>query len=226
MTVTLVFLASLMALFVFWLVRQSIHSRPWVAQTAAGGAGALAAGLTAPRVGFAVFLAVATSIFALSVSAYTMRMHMGSDWLHLHPPSVLWINTAVLVLASVAMQWTWNASRRGAARSLSIGLQAAGTLSLAFVAGQYVVWRQLDAAGFYASTNPANAFFYLLTGLHAVHLLGGLIGWGRIALAETRGATPAALRPGLELCALYWDYLLVVWVVLFGVLLWHDSPAA
>jgi cytochrome c oxidase subunit III len=221
MTVTLVFLAALMGLFVFWLVRQSLNVRPWVAQSIQGHAPALPHGLTAPRVGLAAFIAVATSVFAISISAYSMRMHMGSDWVHLHPPRVLWANTLVLALASVAMQWTWNAARRGDARALSRGLTASGTLSLAFVVGQVLVWRHLDASGFYAWTNPSNSFFYLLTGLHVAHLLGGLVAWLRTAVAEAYGATPARLLPRIELCALYWHYLLLVWAVLFALLHWH-----
>ena len=119
MTVTLAVLAVIMGLFVVWLVRQSINVRPWVAQSIPGRAPPLAYGLTAPRVGLVAFIAVATSVFAISISAYSMRMHMGSGWLHLHPPPLLWVNTAVLVLASVAIQWTWSAARRGDARNLS-----------------------------------------------------------------------------------------------------------
>ena len=225
MTVTLAVLAVIMGLFVVWLVRQSINVRPWVAQSIPGRAPPLAYGLTAPRVGLVAFIAVATSVFAISISAYSMRMHMGSGWLHLHPPPLLWVNTAVLVLASVAIQWTWSAARRGDARNLSRGLTATGTLSLAFVVGQVVVWWHLDTAGYYAWTNPAHAFFYLMTGLHALHLLGGLIAWGRTAVAEARGAPPARLLPQVELCALYWHYLLLVWAVLFAVLSWHSGDA-
>ena len=83
-----------------------------------------------------------------------------------------------------------------------------------------LAWRQLQAAGYYAAGNPANAFFYLLTGLHGLHLLGGLVVWGRTLPGCRAGARrPARLRLSVELCTVYWHYLLVVWLVLFGLLL-------
>lgn len=220
MTVTLVFLALLMAALAGWLLSQSINVAPWVAQSATPAhAGRLPQGFTAQRVGLLAFVAVATSIFALSISAYLMRMHMGADWRPLPEPGLLWVNTGILLLASLALQWAWGAARRGDARALAIGLLAGGGFSLAFVVGQYLAWRQLNAAGFYLAANPANAFFYLLTALHAAHLLGGLIAWARTCLKLGRGAAPARVRGAVELCALYWHYLFVVWAVLFGLVL-------
>ena len=69
------------------------------------------------------------------------------------------------------------------------------------------------------STNPANGFFYLITGLHGLHLLGGLVAWGRTSDKVWRGFEPAQVRLSVELCAVYWHFLLVVWLVLFALLL-------
>ena len=86
--------------------------------------------------------------------------------------------------------------------------------------GQWFAWGQLQAAGYYATSNPANAFFYVLTGLHGLHLLGGLVVWGWTFARMSRGrTTPAAMLLRVELCAVYWHYLLFIWLVLFGVLL-------
>ena len=97
---------------------------------------------------------------------------------------------------------------------------AGGIFAVAFLAGQLLAWRQLQAAGYYAAGNPATAFFYLLTAVHGLHLLGGLFVWGRV-VARTwgRDATVGAARLSVELCTVYWHYLLVVWLVLFGLLL-------
>jgi cytochrome c oxidase subunit III len=93
-----------------------------------------------------------------------------------------------------------------------------GVMSLVFIAGQYVVWRQLNAAGFYLDSNPASAFFFVLTGLHVLHLMGGLVAWGNGHAAHERHRTVSGCAPGIELCALYWHFLLAVWVVLFALL--------
>lgn len=224
MTVTLVFLAILMAAFVAWLVRQSINVRPWVAESGkTGHVPHLPAAATAPWVGLAVFLAVVTSLFALSVSAYMMRMGHGAghgtDWRPLPEPGLLWVNTGVLLLGSLAMQWAWGAAKRGNNKALRLGLMAGGACTIAFIGGQYLVWLQLNAAGYYATANPANAFFYLLTALHALHLLGGLVAWARMIPRVWGGATPLQVRESVGLCAIYWHYLLVIWAVLFGLVL-------
>lgn len=222
MTVTLAFLAVLMAFFVGWLLRQSINVKPWVAgSTAAHEASSLPERFSAGRVGLAVFVAVATSIFALTISAYMMRMHMGTHWQHLHVPQMLWANTALLLLASVALQVAWNGARRGNSRQLRIGLTLGGGCSVAFIAGQFLAWRQLDAAGYYLTASAASAFFYLMTTLHGLHLLGGLVAWAKTVLKVARGRELAQVRSSVELCTLYWHYLFIVWIVLFSVLLMH-----
>ena len=73
--------------------------------------------------------------------------------------------------------------------------------------------------GYFAKTNPANAFFYLITGLHGLHLLGGLVAWGWTSAKVWRGFDIARVRLSVELCTVYWHFLLVVWLVLFALLL-------
>lgn len=220
MTFTLVFLALLMAALVFWLVRQSVNVRPWVAEsTAPDHTPYVPVGATAPRIGLGVFLAVVTALFALTVSAYMMRMDMAVDWRPLPEPGQLWINTAVLVLGSVLLQWAWHAAKHGKEGALRIGLAAGGLCTVAFIGGQYLVWQQLVDAGYYAGSNPANAFFYVLTGLHAAHLVGGLVAWTWILIRVLGGASARAVRPSVELCAVYWHFLLLIWAVLFGLVL-------
>lgn len=220
MTVSLVFLVLLMAAFAGWLISQSINVRPWVAESAdSRQSHHWPSGLSAPRLGLVVFLAVATSLFALSVSAYLSRMEYGTDWAPVPEPALLWVNTGLLLLASIALQGAWNAAGRGDPRRTVRRLAAGGLLSLAFVGGQYLVWRQLAAAGFYVDANPANAFFFLLTGLHAAHLLGGLVAWSWPLARLVRGSSAGRQLAAVELCTVYWHYLFIVWVALFAILL-------
>jgi cytochrome c oxidase subunit 3 len=218
MTYTLVFLALLMGSLIWWLVRQSVNVQPWVAQAGAqdvhGGAFARPAAKTA----LWVFLGVATSLFALFISAYAMRISL-LDWSPLPQPRMLVLNTVVLVLASGAMQWAVVAARKRDAGALRGSLLAGGVLALLFVAGQLFVWKQLADAGYLIASSAATGFFYLLTAVHAIHVLGGLVGWGR-TWARARTARPGAALPilSVEMCAIYWHFLLAVWVVLFAVL--------
>lgn len=225
MTAVLVFLGCLMAGIVWWLIRQTINVKPWVADTSAeapqtyalAGPGSLQ-GVPSVKVGLGVFLAVATSLFALFLSAYDIRMEI-SDWRPLREPDLLWFNTALLVLGSIALQWGWTNAKKGNETQRNRGLIAGGIFALGFIIGQLMAWQELNAAGLTISGNPANAFFYTLTALHGLHLLGGLVAWAKTANRVWRGAQPAAINLGVELCTLYWHYLLVIWLILFGLML-------
>jgi cytochrome c oxidase subunit 3 len=208
-----------MAVVVWWLLRQTLNVRPWMEQSPIENVGGEDAFSVPPvKVGLAVFLAVATSLFALLVSAYFMRM-VGADWTTLVIPRLLWLNTGLLILSGVAMQWTRAATQRGQIDAVRIGLMAGGVLTFAFLAGQLVVWQQLNASGYFVAANPANAFFYLLTALHGLHLLGGLWVWSKTTAKAWRGVEVGEVRLSVELCTVYWHYLLLVWLVLFALLL-------
>ena len=219
MTAALVCLTVIMAVVAWWLVRQTLNVEPWVEQRPlADDHGGDGFALHPVKVGLAVFLAVATSLFALSISAYLMRRE-GADWRPLAQPLVLWFNTVMLILGSVFFQRARNAAKSVQVDGVRLGLLAGGVCTLVFLAGQLWAWQQLDAAGYYLTTNPANAFFYLLTALHGLHLLGGLWVWAKTTAKVQRGAAVHEVRLSVELCTVYWHFLLVVWLVLFGLLL-------
>lgn len=214
MTIGLVFLTLLMAVIVGWLFRHTINVQPWQAQAAA-------LPVTRPRpaakTALWVFLGVASSLFVLFVSAYAMRLGL-ADWNPLPRPRLLVLNTAVLVGASLAMEWTVHAARRGAHVQLQRGLAASGLLTVGFLAGQLVVWKQLNDAGYFLTSSAAASFFYLFTAVHGVHVLGGLVAWARAVVRVWLKADPARLRLGVELCATYWHFLLAVWIALYALL--------
>ena len=204
-----------------YLLARQLTAKPWEKQQilADNKYGARGVEVAPARVGLWVLLAVITSFFGLFISAYGMRM-MLPDWQPLAEPNLLWVNTLMLVLSSFAFQWTAGAAERGDAPRVKAGLIAAGLLAFTFLAGQLLAWRQLNDSGQYVSSNAANAFFYLLTGLHGLHLLGGLTVWGRTnILMWSGGSELGEVRLSVELCAMYWHYLLLVWLILFGLLL-------
>jgi cytochrome c oxidase subunit 3 len=217
-TISLVFLALLMAAIVIWLFRQSINVQPWVAQSVAADVQVGLLSRPTAKVTLWVFLAVATSLFALFVSAYAMRINY-LDWTPLPEPRLLTWNTAILVVASIAMQWAVISARRGGIEGVRTGLGVGGGLAAVFVIGQLIVWKQLFDAGHTVTASAATGFFYLLTAVHGVHVLGGLVAWTRaFARLGQRDAPPQKIRLGVELCAIYWHFLLVIWLVLFAVL--------
>jgi len=225
MTIGLVFLSVLMAVIVWWLFRQTINVQPWQAQAALPEARAGAPAPPAAKMALWVFLAVATSLFALFASAYAMRLGL-ADWTPLPRPRLLILNTALLVGASLAMQWTVYAARRANGAHVRRGLWTSGLLSFGFLAGQLVVWKQLNGAGYFVASSAAASFFYLFTAVHGLHLLGGLVAWVRASARAWRGADPASMLLGIELCATYWHYLLAVWVALYALLVSNDLGLA
>jgi cytochrome c oxidase subunit 3 len=170
------------------------------------------------KIGVWLFLGVATVLFSALLSAYLVRMGL-PDWQPLPEPGVLWLNTALLILSSGALQLAWRAARRGRPSTMERGLLAGGVLAILFVAGQLFAWRNLQEMGYFTATNPSSSFFYLLTTIHGLHLFGGLVAWGRTALKAWQGAYTAHSHLGVELCAVYWHFLLLVWLVLFGLML-------
>ncbi len=222
MAVILLFMAALAILGGWWLSRQGLSGKPWLEVGAEPG-GAAPSPLPTAKVGLGAFMAVAGSMFSLLASAYSMRMGV-ADWRALPLPNVLWISTALLILSCVAMQATAGAARRGQLDEVRSGLLAAGVSAIAFLSVQLMAWRELADAGYFNVTNPASAFFYLVTAVHGLHVLGGLAALGRTAvrafdLSEASPSDAAArLRLGVELCTLYWHFLLAVWLVLLAFL--------
>lgn len=187
------------------------------------------------RVGLWVFLAVVTSLFALFISAFFMRMgHDGvaADWQPFPEPLILWINTAVLIFGSVAMQWARACVSKGDGKRTRDALKVAGVMTLAFLVGQVLAWRLMIISGYFQPHNPAVAFFYLLTLMHALHVIGGMYVWSRMLLrmraqAREKHSDQALeltrrFRLSVELCTVYWHYLLFVWLVVFALLLTHS----
>ena len=198
---------------------QELTAKPWTADQGkvddlyAGGASSRLAKKLALR----VFLAVVAVLFTLLVTAYGGRM-VYEDWRPAPQVNLLWANTLVLILSSVALQWAQYSVRRGRMDAMRVGLLAAGAFTVVFLFGQVLAWRQLATMVYFEVTNPAIAFFYLITGLHGMHLVGGLVAWGRTVAKVWGDFDVAKVRQSVELCTVYWHFLLLVWLVLFGLL--------
>jgi cytochrome c oxidase subunit 3 len=219
MTIALGFLAIILATLLGWLLKQSFNTQPWVAEVVGETAHHGPLGTNTRLIALLGLLAVVSSFFALILSAYALRMELG-DWVPLTEPQLLWTNTVMLILASIVFQWTRNAAVKGQKSRLAPGLLLTGLLTTAFVVGQLVAWQQLQSSGQYITSNPSNAFFYFLTGAHAVHIIGGMYVWARATAKVVLGKGDAlVIARSIELCTIYWHFLLLVWLVLFGLLL-------
>lgn len=170
------------------------------------------------RIGLWIFIGVASILFSALVSAYVVRMGL-SDWHPLPEPWWLWANTATLILASVCLQWSLNSAKRGDINVTRNGLMLGGAFGALFIVGQLWAWQQFISMGYLVADNPANTFFYLITALHGAHMLGGLVAWIRTNRTVRRSEGKSQVALSVELCTVYWHFLLVVWLILFGLML-------
>jgi cytochrome c oxidase subunit 3 len=174
--------------------------------------------LSKANLGVRTIMVVSTIIFSLFVISYSDRMLI-HDWKSLGEPWLLWINTVILVITSIIFHKTKNYSNNNEFEKTKNSLLLVGFLTFAFIAGQLLVWQHFVNLGQYASTNPANAFFYVLTALHGLHLLGGLYFWARATRQLVKNNyNISIIKHNIELCAVYWHFLLIVWLVLFGLM--------
>lgn len=218
MSVVLVFLLVVGGIAAWWLSQQRLTAKPWLEQGAVAYPRTESGSMPAAKVGLGVFLAVVGCLFALFGSAYFMRMGY-ADWRPLPLPQLLWLNTGVLALSSVAIQCAVVAAKRRQLDMVRLGLVTAGITAIGFLVGQLIAWRELMADGYLLTRGPADSFFYMITGMHGLHIVGGLVG---LAVVTARAWSPRLrfdrLELGAELCAMYWHFLLFVWLGVFVLL--------
>ena len=176
--------------------------------------------LSKGKLGLRFIMFVSTIFFCLFIVTYSDRM-VYPDWQRMPEPWLLWFNTAVLFFSSMVFINAQIASKNNQFQIVKKRLLLIGFLAFAFLIGQLLVWQQLIANGVYVSTNPSNAYFYVFTALHGLHLLGGLV-YLYLTIKKvwiSSDIVVAKVKHTVDLCAIYWHFLLAVWVVLFGLML-------
>ena len=221
-------IVMLLAITVWWLIVRRLREKPWTKQGVIAGSQEGVAS-SAPKIGLWFFLGMVSSLFGLFASAYMLRMtssHTGlAAWQPLDEPSILWVNTLVLVVASAAMQIARARADNGDLGGVRSYFTAAGVLTVVFLAGQVLAWRLANASGQYGPSSAAYSFFVLLTAVHGLHLVGGLFVLSRTASRVWRGigqnsvVARSQIRLSVQLCTLYWHWLLLIWLGLFALLL-------
>src|SRR5438445_5815903 len=169
-----------------------------------------------PSIGIWVALAAITMTFAAFTGAMVVRQGSGNDWRHFFFPVILYFNTATLVASSVTLQ-----IGRGRFAAVLEGIDYAasalralyGTLVLGcvFVLGQYAAWLQLRSEGLYLASAPSSSFFYIFTVLHALHVIGGLLGLIYVTSKLHRGILRAST---LSAASQYWHFMALLWIYL------------
>jgi cytochrome c oxidase subunit III len=178
--------------------------------------------LAPSQTGIWVALGAITMSFAALTSALVVRQGTGMDWQHIAVPPMLFLNTVALVASSATLEIARPrvaSYARGTETRLTVPLRwmlATLGLGLLFVAGQYVAWLQLKAEGLYLATNPNSSFFYVFTGVHAIHVLGGLVG---LIYVMSKLRRSVLRRSTFTAAAQYWHFMGLLWLYLL-LLLW------
>src|SRR5574341_215678 len=184
------------------------------------------------RIGMAVALAPIVMVFVAFTSAHILRQGLGEDWRSMELPPILWINTLILVASSLTLEL----ARRGLARESALAevpsvpgvapVQTASApwlpitlvLGLGFLAGQGMAWSQLAQQGIFISSNPSSSFFYLFTGAHALHLVGGVLALAYAAGTAILSHASERRRMVVDVTSWYWHFMAVLWIYILALL--------
>lgn len=174
---------------------------------------------TPARTGVWIGIGAIVMSFGAYTSALVVRQGAAPDWHHLVLPRLLYLNTLLLLASSGTLERgrrelssLWAGGPFADARGVS-WLWGTLALGLLFIAGQVVAWRQLAGQGLFLATNPNSAFFYVLTALHALHLLGGVIALGYM-IRRVRATPGQSTAAALDAVSLYWHFMGVLWLYL------------
>jgi cytochrome c oxidase subunit III len=178
------------------------------------------------RIGMWVGLASVAMLFTSLSSAYIVRAASSNDWTPLPMPRMLLVSTALILASSFTLEAARRKIKAGLSDLYKRWLFITVILGLGFLAAQLVAWRQLAHRGIYLASNPHSSFFYLMTGAHGVHLLGGLLGlsflWLRWRRDVTGQTVVAKRKAATDAVTIYWHFMDALWIYLFLLLfLWR-----
>ncbi|TXS94073.1 cytochrome c oxidase subunit III [Parahaliea maris] len=205
----------------------TLREKPWEPQPqpAVPGPAVAADPMSTARTALRFIMAIVSVLFFLFIITFLSRSQYpdfqalaGQPWQPFTDTSRLWFNTALLGGSSLAMHWAVMSARREQLNHAVLGVSLGVFFAIAFLLAQLDLWQRLSALGYYVNSNPANSYFYLLTAVHGLHLLGGMVVLANILFRVWYDDSLASLSGPLSLCAQYWHFLLAVWLVLFALL--------
>lgn len=193
--------------------------QPWIADT-----GPIAPALSSAQIAvnsrrsaLKVLLSVVSVFFLLMIVAYGGRM-LYQDWRPTPQLNLLWANTGVLLLSSLCLQAALMWARAGKVDWVRGALASAAVLTILFLIGQLAAWQQLTSMVLGDFSNPSVGFFFMITGIHGLHMAGGMVALTRAITRAFGQSEVQSMEHNVSNCALYWHYLLGVWLVVFGLL--------
>jgi cytochrome c oxidase subunit 3 len=165
-----------------------------------------------------LFMVSVVMVFAALTSAYIVRQAEG-NWLIFELPQLFWVTSGIILVSSISMHWAYLSAKRDNLESVKIATIITTLLAVAFLVGQYLAWGALVENSVYFVGNPAGSFVYVLSGLHGLHIVGGVV-FLLILLRSTLTYNVHSKSLSLiEMCTTYWHFLGGLWLYLFIFLL-------
>ncbi|MEB2781788.1 cytochrome c oxidase subunit 3 [Algoriphagus persicinus] len=165
-----------------------------------------------------LFLVTIVMIFAALTSAYIVRQSEG-NWLEYDLPSIFWVTSGIVVVSSICLHYAYTAAKKDNLAGLRAGLSLAVLFGVAFLVGQWYSWVALVDANVFFVGNPSGSFLYVFTGLHAVHLISGVIFLIIVLISTYRYKVHSKSMDTLEMATTFWHFLSALWLYLFMFLL-------
>ncbi len=163
------------------------------------------------------FLGVVTMLFAGFTSAYIIRSS-SDDWKYMQVPKVLRLNSLILIISSVTFELAKKAYKKLQIRLGGILIFSTLMCGIIFILGQFLIWQKLHKNGIHVSTNPHSSFFYILTGFHILHFLGGIAWLSIIFIKGIKKPFLLSNSNSITNCSTYWHYFTCLWVYLMYLL--------
>lgn len=167
-----------------------------------------------------LFIVSVIMVFAGLTSAFIVRQSEG-NWLDFELPGIFWFTSGIIVLSSIFMHWAYLSAKKDQLDQLKTALSITVVLGMVFLVGQWYSWVALVSMDVYFVGNPAGSFLYVLTGLHAIHLISGVIFLIIVLISSFRYKVHSKNMVQIELCSTYWHFLGGLWLYLFMFLLFN-----
>jgi len=168
-----------------------------------------------------LFMVSVVMLFAAFTSAYIVRQSEG-NWLQFGLPQAFWITSGIILLSSFTMHWAYLSAKKDNLETVKLAMGITTTLGIAFLIGQFFSWQALVEQNVYFVGNPAGSFVYVFSGLHGVHLVGGVVFLFIVLFQTYRYKVHAKSLDQIEMCATYWHFLDGLWLYLFLFLLLNN----
>lgn len=168
-----------------------------------------------------LFMVTVVMLFAAFTSAYIVRQSEG-DWLQFNLPQAFWITSGIIILSSITMHWAYVSAKKDNLDAVKLAMGITTLLGVAFLVGQFIAWGELVDRNVYFVGNPAGSFVYVFSGLHGVHLVGGVVFLLIVLIQTFRYKVHAKSLDQIEMCATYWHFLDGLWLYLFLFLLLNN----